>query len=87
MEKLAKIFETDKVGQILVKVDADENSKPEVRYFFSPKDMGVCSMAVTFDDSDSGWNSADKLFDKTNEEQALKVICEIMDKIAEQISK
>ena len=69
--KFAKLFERDG-RQVLVKVDQSEGDlKPEVRFFFKPKGLGVCSAAVEYkDDSEKSWNSADKFFDSIDEEKA-----------------
>lgn len=59
----AKIFESENYGQLLVKIDTSpEDSTPEVRYFFEPEGLGVCSIAYSFADTDLGWEQADALF-------------------------
>lgn len=70
----AKIFESKKVGQILVKMDVDEESRPEVRYYFQPKDLGVCSMAFSFSDDDAGHDLAEAAFEASDLEKAERVI-------------
>lgn len=76
-ETFAKIFESEKHGQILVKVDESNTGVPEVRYFFKPEELGICSMAVSFSDTDDGWSSADRLFDTTTIEEAENVVMKI----------
>jgi hypothetical protein len=70
----AKLFET-KIGQILVKLDDGEDA-PEVRYFFEPPGLGVCSVALQFaDDSDGeAWDKAEHAFDKTDEGVAIAMV-------------
>jgi len=81
MGKFARIFDTKEVGQILIKVDADDDGAPEVRYFFSPENLGVCSMAFSFKDSDSGWEMADKLFEQVTEEKAVVVVKGVLEEL------
>ena len=78
----AKLFETEEVGQILVKIDIGEEGKPEVRYFFEPENLGVCSMALSFkDDSDESWGDAEKAFNKSTEEVSIKYVRGIIESI------
>ena len=62
----AKVYETEKYGQILAKIDlADPKDKSgaEVRFYFQPKGLvGVCSVARFFPDTDDGWDNSDKFF-------------------------
>ena len=68
--KFAKLFER-KEKQVLVKIDQGDGLKPEVRFFFQPKGLGVCSAAIEYnDDSEKSWDSADKFFDGVDEEKA-----------------
>ena len=71
----AKLF-NKKDKQVLVKIDTDSNEGyPEVRYFFEPDDMGVCSVAVGFgSDSDGAWDAALKLFNDVDEKKAFDVV-------------
>ena len=71
--KFCKLFETE-VGQILVKADTSEDGEPEVRFYFSPKGLGICSMALTFNDTDEGWANQESAFEKITEESALGVV-------------
>ena len=73
----AKLYETN-IGQILVKTDTNEDGCPEVRIYFEPDGFGVCSQAVTFTDDDSGWDNRQKYFDLVGEEEAVKVVGEIL---------
>jgi len=77
----AKLFETKKYGQILVKIDDDDG--PEVRYYFEPKGLGVCSMALSFTDDDKGdaWGKAERVFDGINEASVVETVGVLMDKI------
>ena len=71
----AKLFENTKFGQILVKIDTHpEEHSPEVRVFFEPPDLGVCSTAFTFEDSEEGWDAAEKAFDKMDIVKVEKIV-------------
>lgn len=72
----AKIFETEEQGQILVKKDQTEGGCAEVRFFFEPESLGVCSVAVNFDDTDAGWASADNIFSEITEKMAVNMVAE-----------
>jgi len=75
----AKLYETE-VGQILVKLD-DGDDGPEVRYFFQPEGLGVCSVAVNFKDSDedTAWDNADTVFDGCTEESSLEMVKSVLE--------
>lgn len=74
----ARLFETEN-GQILVKVDADQDGVPEVRFYASPPGLGVCSSAILFWESDSGWERAEEFFDTVDQEMAIKAAKVIFD--------
>ena len=58
----AKLYGTD-ADQVLVKLDAGENGNPEVRTYFKPDGLGVCSIAAEReDDSGASWDKAEKMF-------------------------
>lgn len=77
----AKLFET-KLGQILVKID-DGDDSPEVRYFFEPKGLGVCSMALQFADDHEGtaWDKAEYAFSETDEEVAISMVEKVIEQL------
>jgi hypothetical protein len=69
-----KLFNTE-LGQILVKKDTNEDCNPEVRFYFEPENLGVCSIAASQKDgSEESWNTVDELFDKINEEEAFNTV-------------
>lgn len=70
-EKFCKLFETETHGQLLVKIDRNEESVPEVRFYASPVGLGVCSLAVSFTDDD-GWDLAEAAFAKADEAFCIK---------------
>jgi hypothetical protein len=63
-----KIF-GDGDNQRLVKIDSNaEESGPEVRVYFKPIDLGVCSLAIQWDDnSDKSWDLAEAAFERMDE--------------------
>tara|TARA_B100000929_G_C15195120_1_gene313695 strand:+ start:173 stop:445 length:273 start_codon:yes stop_codon:yes gene_type:complete len=63
----AKLFESPKYGQVLAKLDTHhEDHTPEVRFYVQPKNLGVCSFALGFEDDDEGWELAEQAFEKTD---------------------
>ena len=70
----AKLFDNPKYGQILVKRDVNTEEAPEVRIYFSPPEMGVCSVAFGFADSEDGDKKADKCFYEMDESKAADVV-------------
>lgn len=69
----AKLFETE-VGQILVKKDEGEQG-PELRFYFQPEGLGVCSVALDgFGDDENGWGAVDKAFEEIDATVAVNVV-------------
>ena len=63
----AKLFESTKYGQILAKLDTHhEDHTPEVRFYVQPKNLGVCSFALGFEDDANGWKLAEQAFERTD---------------------
>lgn len=77
----AKLYGDDD-KQVLVKLDAADDG-PEIRFYFQPPDLGVCSVAVGFPDSDEGWDKAEAVFDATTEEGARRVVEKQMAQMAQ----
>lgn len=68
----AKLFGSDD-NQVLVMIDSGDDG-PEVRFSFKPQEMGVCSFAARYDDTDEGWDSAEAFFDSVTEEAARNIV-------------
>ncbi|MGL4573744.1 MAG: hypothetical protein ACRCV9_03035 [Burkholderiaceae bacterium] len=68
----AKLFYLPKHGQVLAKLDKDEESSPELRWYVEPEGFGVCSLALGFHDTDDGWQKAEKAFADADEVTATK---------------
>lgn len=69
----AKLFDTEEHGQILAKVDSGEDG-PEVRFYFKPENLGVCSLAISAKDNEDGWKFIDETFEKITVESATKMV-------------
>lgn len=76
----AKLFETQDHGQILIKLDAGDDG-PEVRFYFQPKGLGVCSVVVTAKDTEKGWDAMESAFTQQTEETASKVVRGVKDEM------
>jgi hypothetical protein len=79
MSDFAKLFTFDDLGQVLVKLD-DEDDGPEVRLYFKPEGLGVCSTAFTFNKNADGteWDKAEKAFALIDHNQAESIVREIL---------
>lgn len=75
----AKLFRFDDVGQVLIKLDDGEDG-PEVRVYFRPKGLGVCSTAFTFkpDEHEDENDKADKAFEMIDENKARTIVTEVL---------
>ena len=81
MNKFAKLYE-DESGQVLVKLDSDDTGSPEVRFFFQPAKLGVCSFAYTWGgDTDESWDKSEEFFESIDEKKALETVKAITDKL------
>jgi len=76
--EFSKIFDSKKYGQILVKADVGEDNAPEIRYYFKPEKLGVCSVAIGFSDDDHGWKLQEHAYQaqtlETSENMVTKAI-------------
>lgn len=72
----AKIYESDKVGQILIKHDVaqEDEYESEIRVYFQPEGQGVCSIAWAFD----SWENSEKFWQESKDEKILQNIEEII---------
>lgn len=78
----AKLYDTKECGQILVKIDTSDVGAPEVRYFFEPENLGVCSIAITFNgDDDKQWDNAERTFEAVDEVKAIEVVKKTLESI------
>jgi len=77
----AKLYNTE-IGQILVKKDSGDNGE-EVRIFFRPKGLGVCSIAFSWaqDEEEVQWEKADSTFEKMTEDTAMGLVRSALPKL------
>lgn len=75
MKSFARLFETER-GQIVALRHVDSYDDPAILLMFDPdvEGLGVCSLAVSFADSDEGENKRDRAFDALIEEGVRKVV-------------
>lgn len=67
MSIFAKIFDSEIYGQlVLIKQGDDESGAPELRVLMEPEGLGVCSVAVKYEDSDEGWDKCEACFKKAD---------------------
>ncbi len=81
MIDFAKLYQTER-GQILVKLDSDEDGSPEIRFYVNPEDLGLNSLAFGYEDSEKGWEDVKEGFAKVDFGMACRVakqIYEIVD--------
>lgn len=71
MKKFAKLFESEKYGQLVVIKQTDDDGLPEVRLFLLPENLGVCSIAISFvDDSEKSCDECRRIFEEFDMEKA-----------------
>ncbi len=81
MSEFCKVFDDELIGQILVKLDSsDDDFKTEIRIYCKPKDMGVCSIALIYKDTEEGWAKAESTFIKMGKQDAIKIAKNIIER-------
>ena len=71
--KFAKLYETEKYGQLLVKLDTGAQGEPEIRFYFEPKGLGVCSYSLEYPNN---WDTAEAAFECVNEARAIAIVAQ-----------
>lgn len=72
--RFAKLFHFEDIGQVLVKRDSNDDG-PEVRFYFQPEGLGICSVALNFKGSDAEQaDAADEGFALTDREKAETIV-------------
>ena len=66
MSDFAKLFQSEKYGQLVVIMQGSDDGRPELRIFMQPSGYGVCSMGLQYEDSDSGWGKCEANFEKAD---------------------
>ncbi|MES4685393.1 hypothetical protein ACSLV1_31870 [Pseudomonas aeruginosa] len=79
MKQFAKLFEFEDLGQVLVMLDRGDRG-PEVRLYFKPDGLGVCSVACSNfpGDEDEQWDHAEKGFTTVNSQGVHEIVAEAM---------
>jgi hypothetical protein len=78
----AKTFETAKHGQILLVIQSnDETGNPQIQWSVEPPELGVCTMRIDLENSQQGWNAADKYLADATTEHAYEVAEEMFDEL------
>lgn len=62
MKKFAKLFESEKYGQIVAMLtDNDETGKPQISFYCMPGEpLGICRTCINFEDSEKGERNRDE---------------------------
>jgi len=81
-EKFAKLFESDEVGQILVRKDFEIDVNYSVR-FTGFYESGVVSMGLNFPFTESGKEQMNSCFEKIDIETVLRIVQSEMSAFAE----
>lgn len=74
MPDFAKLFNTEKYGQILVLKEVNEDEKPSIKVYFNPPGLGLCNLSIVFGDSEDGWENWEKSLDAIDEETAINQV-------------
>jgi len=77
--KFAKMFDTN-IGQIVVIAQDTKAGDPELRFFFKPGALSVCTVALSFP-GDGGEEERDVAFDITDAERAQQVVTGVLDEL------
>lgn len=72
----AKLYNDTEYGQILIKMDTNDDGEPEIRLYFEPEGFGVCSLAMEYADEPGAnkWDKVEHAFNKLDQEDATKIV-------------
>ena len=62
----AKLFDTQRFGQVLALLEPDDKGNPALHWYVEPKGLGVCRIALGFKDTDDGWDAAERALEKAD---------------------
>jgi hypothetical protein len=82
----AKLFTTKDRGQLLVVRQTNADGEPEMRTYCEPEGLGVCSVALVWQDDDEGWDLQEACFGRCTEETAREMTDRIFRVAAEMLS-
>lgn len=69
----AKLYGTD-ADQVLVMLDTNEKAEPCIKFSCEPRGAGVCTFAISYADTDHGWDAAERRFAEVDEAMARKAV-------------
>jgi len=81
----AKLFATEDRGQLLVVRQTNAEGEPEMRVYCEPEGLGVCSVALAWDDDEKGWDLQEACFKRYTEESARKLTDKVFQQAAEML--
>lgn len=82
MNEFAKLFISKKHGQILVTNETNDEG-PVINLKFIPPTLGICKVAIGYNDDDEGYHECDYQFHKIDCEKAEWLIKPTLDLIIE----
>lgn len=83
MDKFAKLFEFDDIGQVVCLLTTGDNG-PEILVHFQPEGLGVCTQRFSYEDGDEDeqWERADSGFALLDRERVYEMTKPIIDKFS-----
>lgn len=72
--KFAKIYENDRLGQVIIMKKQTEIGAPELRFFFQPDGFGVCEFSIGFNDQDASESRFEEAFKEMTPQIAYEII-------------
>ena len=80
--EFAKLFNSEKVGQILILNSTDE---PKVEIHFKPECLGICNIGMEFNkgdlSEDEQYKKADEYFEKITLDKVESVVIELIGRL------
>ncbi len=90
MSDFAKIFNSEKFGQICViwQESDSEDIGMEIRFFCQPEGFGVCSAALSYENSEDGYALSENAFNnKVDLELSEKAASQLFDTVDEMVKQ
>lgn len=78
----AKLFETERHGQILIMFDSGDKDQPFVEAMIKPKGLGICKYGPSWDNTDEGWELAEEFFKGIDQRVAEKMADALLELIS-----
>lgn len=74
MNTFCKVFYTQCFGQIVVMRQNDDTGAPAVYCYAKPTGLGVSDVALSFTDTEAGYEQANAVFTQMNEAAAIEAV-------------